>query len=63
MEIFEYIKDQTVLFANYSFDQLKHLGFKNAYYCVIGAYVITLVFEMILPKQRKHGAVFRKIFY
>jgi len=62
MEIFEYIKDQTVLFANYSFDQLKHPSFKNAYYCVIGAYLITVILEIMLPKQRKHGTILRKNF-
>jgi sterol desaturase/sphingolipid hydroxylase (fatty acid hydroxylase superfamily) len=62
MEILHYIKEQTILFNQYALDQLKHPSFKNAYYCVIMAYAITLFFEVILPKQRKHGTIFRKNF-
>lgn len=62
MDILHYIKEQTILFNNYSLDQLKHPSFKNAYYCVIIAYCITLFIEVLLPKQRKHGTIFRKNF-
>jgi len=62
MNAFEYFSDQTSLFIQSAVYQLKHPSFKNAYYAVLAAYLITLFFEIILPKQRNHKIIFRKNF-
>lgn len=62
MEIWNYFKEQSSLFYHYTVDMLKHPSFTNAYYFVLGAYLLTLFVELLLPKQRKHNIIFRKNF-
>lgn len=55
--------EQTKLFYNYTVYQLKHPAFDNVYYCVLAAYSLCFILEVILPKQRKHGVLSRKGFW
>ncbi len=63
MGAIDYFLDQTSIFFKSSIYLLKHPSFTNVYYAVLLAYLISLFFEIILPKQRKHGVIFRKNFW
>jgi sterol desaturase/sphingolipid hydroxylase (fatty acid hydroxylase superfamily) len=62
-EIFHTAVESTKLVYNYTVYQLKHPALNNIYYCVLIAYVVCFVFEVILPKQRQHGVLSRKGFW
>jgi sterol desaturase/sphingolipid hydroxylase (fatty acid hydroxylase superfamily) len=62
-EIADTFVGQTKLIYNYTIYQLKHPAFNNVYYCVLAAYSICFIFEIILPKQKKHGVLDRKGFW
>ncbi|MES2132054.1 MAG: sterol desaturase family protein [Bacteroidota bacterium] len=62
-EIANAFVENSKLVYQYTTYQLKHPAFNNVYYCVLIAYVVCFVFEIILPKQRQHGVLSRKGFW